>query len=81
MPSAIRPVSPAVFKSILEQDGFSVESEDTYNWTLFKKNSPKPVITIPQKGDVLSVLVMMGVLSEIKMNNARYFELLKFIKN
>ena len=81
MPPALAPIPPIVFKELLEKDGFSVELETEYNWTLCKEAPLTLVITLPKKGRLVSVTVMMGILEQIKMNNKTYFDLLKKVKN
>ena len=81
MSPALHPVSPDTLKRILEEDGFHVAMETDYNWTLFKKEAPMPVIVIPRKGELVAVDVMMSILDHLKINNARYFELLKKSSN
>ncbi len=81
MPPAITPIPPVVFKELLEKDGFSVEMETENNWTLFKETSPGIVITLPRKGKLLSVTVMMGIVDKIRMTNKAYFDLLRKVKN
>lgn len=81
MSPAVRPISPLILKAILEKDGFRVDMETKANWTLFKKDSPCPVINVPRKGKLVSVTVMMGIFDQIQMDNKKYFRLLKQIKN
>ena len=81
MSAALSPIPPIVLRDILVKDGFSVVRETDYNWTLFKEDSPRPVITLPKKGSLVSVTVMMEILDQIKMNNERYFDLLNQAKN
>ena len=81
MSPAITPISPVILKTILEKDGFHVERETETNWTLFKEDSPCPVIIVPKKGKLVSVTVMMGILAQIQMDNKKYFSLLKQVNN
>ncbi len=76
MAPAITPVSPHVFKAILEKDGFSVKMDTETNWTLFKADSPCSVIVLPKKGELVSVTIMMEILNQIKMDDGKYFNLL-----
>jgi len=81
MVPAITPIPPHIFKAILEKDGFSVQLDTEANWTLFKANSPYPVIVLPKKGELVSVTIMMEILNQIKMDNRKYFSLLEQVKN
>ncbi len=58
----------------MELFGFEVRNEDEYNWALYRA-STETVIVIPKKGEVLSVTVMMGVLDQLRMDNATFFSL------
>lgn len=80
MAPAITPVSPDILKAILEKDGFRIDRETEFNWTLFKDESPCPVIVLPKKGKLVSVTVMMGMLAQTKMDNKKYFSLLEQLK-
>lgn len=80
MVPAITPVSPDILKAILEKDGFRIDRETEFNWTLFKDESPCPVIVLPKKGKLVSVTVMMGMLAQTKMDNKKYFSLLEQLK-
>jgi hypothetical protein len=81
MAAALAPIPPVLLKEILEKDGFVLDRETAYNWTLFKKNAAIPVMNVAKKGKLVSVDVMMGILDQLKMDNARYFELLNQVKN
>ena len=70
-----------MFKTILEKDGFHVDMETEVNWTLFKEDSPYPVINVPKKRKLVSVTVMMGIFDQIQMDNKKYFSLLKQVEN
>lgn len=80
MAPAITPVSPDILKAILEKDGFRIDRETEFNWTLFKDESPCPVIVLPKKGKLVSVTVMMGMLAQTKMDNKKYFSILEQLK-
>lgn len=80
MVPAITPVSPDILKAILEKDGFRIDRETEFNWTLFKDESPCPVIVLPKKGKLVSVTVMMGMLAQTKMDNKKYFSILEQLK-
>ena len=74
-------VIPEIFKEILVKYGYSVEMETEYNWTLFKNDAARPIITVPKKGDLLSISIMMEILEQLKMDNKTYFDLLNSIQN
>ncbi len=80
MVPAITPISPDILKAILEKDSFRIDRETEFNWTLFKPDSPCPIIVLPKKGKFVSVTIMMGILDQIKMNNKKYFNLLEQVK-
>jgi len=81
MAAALSPVPPQIFKEILVKYGYSVEMETEYNWTLFKNDAARPIITVPKKGDLLSISIMMEILEQLKMDNKTYFDLLNSIQN
>jgi hypothetical protein len=81
MTPALALIPPQQFKTILEKDGYHVEHETELNWTLFKNGAKSPVITIPKKGELVSLMVMMGILNQAEMSNAKYFEYLKLSNN
>ena len=75
--AALAPIPQETFKRILELYGFRLEEEDEDNWTLSKEDAQKPIITIPKRGAILSVGLMMKVLDQLKIDNKKYFELLQ----
>lgn len=80
MPS-LAPIPPLLLKDLLLRYGFVIELETEHNWTLFKKDAPRPVLTIPKQGDLVSVTIMMGILDQLKMDNGTYFDLLNQVRN
>jgi len=70
-------VPPEVFKDMLLKYGYRVEEENEDRWTLFKMDSVRPVITLPKRGKVLAVDIMMGILNQIRMDNGTYFRFLR----
>jgi len=81
MSPALTPIPPNKFRAILEKTGFRIERETEYNWTLFKIDSPRSVIVLPKKGELVSLTVMMGILDQIKMDIKTYFDLLRQVQN
>ena len=81
MSPVLAPIPPNEFKVILEKVGFRIERETEYNWTLFKADSPRSVVVLPKKGELVSVTVMMGILDQIKLDNKTYLDLLRQIQN
>ena len=74
--SAPAPVSPEVFKRILELYGFELVDEDGFNWGLYKAGgNPPAVVVIPKEGETVSLTIVMAVLDQLKMDNATYFDL------
>jgi hypothetical protein len=76
MSPAIACVPPWALKAILELHGFSVVSEDEYNWMVEKANSgaSEPLI-IPKVGALVAVDVMMQVLIDAKLPLGTYLGL------
>ncbi len=81
MSAAIAPIPPDVFKQMLLKDGFGVERETASNWTLLNEKALRPVIVIPKEGDVLSLAIMMEILHQLKMDNGKFFKLLKQVQH
>lgn len=81
MSPALAPVPPDVLLTILEKAGFRVEKETEFNWTLFKEDSPCPIIILPKKGKLVEVPIMMEILDQIQMNNKSYLGYLNQISN
>ena len=73
---ALAPIPPDNFKAILEKDGFTVDLETEYNWTLSRDDSPPIIVVLPKKGEFVSVEIMMSTLDKIKMNPGTFFDLL-----
>ena len=69
-----RPAPPALFKKILELDGFQVVGEDEWNWVLFKEGIPRP-IPIPKTVEQVPNDIMNSALHHAKMTPGRYIEL------
>jgi hypothetical protein len=79
--TALACVSPETFKAILEKCGFCVDEETEYNWTLLNKDALLPVISLPKKGKLLSVSIMMEILDLLKIDNGTYFKLLDEVQH
>ena len=69
------PTSPVGFKEVLERFECEVVKESDYNWVLKTKEPSRPLITIPKKGDVISLSIMMSVMDMLRMDNGTYFRL------
>jgi hypothetical protein len=69
-------VTPEKFKDLLVRYGFTVTKTTEHNWTLFKADAARPVITLPRHGELVSLTIMMGVLDQLKIDNSTYFSLL-----
>jgi hypothetical protein len=76
------PVSPTIFKRILELDGFTVIHEDEFNWSLFKDEFGlvQPIL-IPKKPKLIAVDIMSNVLHRAKMPPGTYQDLLAKTKS
>lgn len=81
MPPVLGSIPPNLFKKVLEKDGYKMVKETEYNWTFFKDNAPVPVVTLPKKGDFVSIHIMPELLDRIQMSQVRYFELLNQVRN
>lgn len=77
---ALAPIAPVQFRDLLMRYGFSVQKETEHNWTLFKADAPRPVVTIPKHGESVSLAIMMSILDQLKMDNSTYFDLLNEIR-
>ena len=64
-------VSPRVLKRLVELEGFSVETEDDYNWALAKDGSDEIVI-VPKSGTFVARDVCNAVFS-VAPKAPRYF--------
>ena len=73
--AALAPVPPKVLKRLLELDGFTVDHEDDYAWSLTKPGIDE-VIVLPKYGRVLSMDAHMSTIDKAKIDNARYFQLI-----
>lgn len=75
------PESPAIFKRILELDGFQVIHEDDLNWALFKDDCGlvQPII-IPKEMKLIPLDIMSNVLHRAKMPPGTYMEHLQVAK-
>jgi len=78
---ALAPVSPKTFKAMLQRYGFEVAAEDDFNWCLFKREAPRPVIIVPKEGDLLSLDIMMSIVDQLKMDNKTFFDLLQRVSH
>ncbi len=72
---ALAPIPPDTLKRILELSGYELIEEDKYNWVLAKGSDELPV-TLPKRGQLVAVDVMMNILDRTKMDNKTYFDLL-----
>ncbi len=81
MSPSIAPVAPEILRRVVEKEGYKIEDDSPYNWTLYKKNSSSPIIIIPKKGNVVSIDVMMNILDRLKMDNKKFFDLCKEVIN
>ena len=77
MPSH-KPETPAIFKRILELDGFQVIHEDDLNWALFKDDFGlvQPII-IPKQMTLIPLDIMSNVLHRAKMPPGTYLDHLR----
>ena len=64
-------VSPRVLKRLVELEGFSVETEDDYNWALAKDGSDEIVI-VPKSGTFVARDVCNAVFN-VAPKAPRYF--------
>lgn len=73
-----RPVSPSVFRKILELDGFKLVKQDDYNWAFYKDGAGliHPVI-LPHTVDLVPLEVMSSILDIAKIPPGTYATLLK----
>jgi len=81
MAPALAPIPPLLFKRILELAGFKLAHETATNWTLINESAPRPVIVIPKEGALVSIALMMNTLDQLKIDNGKYFTLLKLARN
>lgn len=80
---AIACIPPWAMKEILQLFGFSVIAEDEYNWVLSETKAHLGIatagevepITLPKRGDLLALDVMMDTLIKAKMDLHTYFAL------
>ncbi len=50
-------------------------NESDYNWVLKTPDPSRPLITIPKKGDTISLSIMMPTMDMLRMDNGTYFKL------
>lgn len=73
-------IPPRVFKRLMEMYRFSLWGEDEYNWVLYRVAS-ESIATIPKKGELLSLNIIMRIIRELGMDNEAYFRLLDRASN
>lgn len=64
----------------MEMYRFSLWGEDEYNWVLYRVAS-ESIATIPKKGELLSLNIIMRIIRELGMDNEAYFRLLDRASN
>jgi hypothetical protein len=72
---ALAPVAPEVLKRILELRGYKLLEDGQRNWLMGRDDHEKP-LTIPKRGKVVTLPVIMNALDHAQMDNATYFALL-----
>ena len=73
------PVSPKVFKQMLERYGYSVIKEEAKNWHFAKGENDLPIL-LPKIGEVVLLDALSNILHKTKMDDATYFSLLKEVE-
>jgi hypothetical protein len=81
MPPVLGSVPPPLLRKVLEKDGYVMVKETEYNWTFFKADAPMPVVTIPKKGDYVSIHIMPEFLARIQMSQGRFIDLLNQVRD
>lgn len=78
---ALTPISPEIFRLILERHGCRMTRETPHNWIFIKDDIPNPIINLSRESDLIPLDIMMGILHQLKMDNKTYFDLLNVIQN
>jgi hypothetical protein len=73
--AALAPISPIHLKKIFELRGYTVTSEDEFNWVLDSDSTGEPII-LPKCGDLVALEVLMDVVfTKAGMNLRTYLAL------
>jgi hypothetical protein len=76
---AVACIPPIAMKRILELRGYRIVSEDEFNWVMepskYEAGSLQEPITLPKRGALLAVDIMMDTLIKTKTDLQMYFSL------
>lgn len=69
----VAPVAPEVMKWMLEQHGWSISGQDSFNWRMTNPAS-KEIVIVPKLGTILAIDVLDSILQRSEMTDKQYLE-------